>query len=188
MRLPRISPAALGFRAMPSTAALSPRACPRAPNAAANASAKPAVMIDHRTTSMRVPAAAAASCACSGATNPRARTMMPTVTKKRLLTDPPSAFGYQLLAIDYQLSAIGHRLSRSDFSRRHFTVLLVLMLGGHRAAQVDHGQQHENERLQRSGDDPEKHHRQRHEERDDAEQNQDHEILAEDVAEEPQRQ
>jgi len=36
-----ISPAALGFRAMPSTAAAKPLPCPRAPNAAAIASAKP---------------------------------------------------------------------------------------------------------------------------------------------------
>ena len=50
MRLPRISPAAAGFLAMPSTAALRPRACEIAPNAAAIASANPAVMIDQRTT------------------------------------------------------------------------------------------------------------------------------------------
>ncbi len=43
---PRMSPAAPGLRAMPSTAELTALPWPSAPNAAANASAKPAVMID----------------------------------------------------------------------------------------------------------------------------------------------
>ena len=61
-----MSPAALGLRAMPSTAALTALPWPSAPNAAANASAKPAVMIDHCATIPAVAAAAPVSCANAG--------------------------------------------------------------------------------------------------------------------------
>src|SRR5207247_7420717 len=59
-----------------STAAATPRPCPRAPNAAAIASAKPAVIIDQRTTS-GFAAPPAASCAYSGDTNPTTRRIKP---------------------------------------------------------------------------------------------------------------
>src|SRR3954453_11171096 len=75
MSEPRMSPAALGLRAMPSTAALTALPWPSAPNAAANASAKPAVMIDHCATTAAVPAAAApVSCANAGDRTPAAST------------------------------------------------------------------------------------------------------------------
>src|SRR5512135_1890815 len=66
----RMSPVALGLRAMASAAELRPLDWPSAPNAAAIASANPAVMIDHLATSL--PPAGAAPWAKSGATMPAA--------------------------------------------------------------------------------------------------------------------
>ena len=51
MSAPRMSPAALGLRAMASAAALTARPWPSAASPAANASANPAAMMDQRTMS-----------------------------------------------------------------------------------------------------------------------------------------
>src|SRR5687768_2779331 len=62
-------------------------------------------------------------------------------------------------------------------------MLVVMMLDGRRALQVNDRQQHEDEGLQAPGDQPQEHHRQRHQERNDAEEDGDDELLTEDVAE-----
>jgi hypothetical protein len=60
---------------MPSTAALTALPWPRAPNAAAIASAKPPVMIDHCATMPRIRLSVApGSCANAGVRKPAART------------------------------------------------------------------------------------------------------------------
>src|SRR5688500_14753995 len=98
MSAPRMSPAALGFRAMASAAALMPLPCAIAPNPAAIARAKPAVMIDQRTRSEDAPAAAV-SCAYTGANTPAARTSA-NVRTERLLTTKASL---ELLNTDCEL-------------------------------------------------------------------------------------
>src|SRR5688572_2773995 len=87
-RLPRTSPAALGLRAIDSTAALTARPCASAARPAANASAKPAVMIDHCATV--APAVAAASCAYTGDTRPSPTRARVAVRMDRVLTTKAS--------------------------------------------------------------------------------------------------
>src|SRR5215470_11095126 len=180
IRLPRISPAALGFRAMPSTAALRPLAWPSAPKAAAKASAKPPVMIDHWATTFLAAFApsAAASCACRGDVNATAARATIANTKSFLLTSPPE---------NYPITkSLNH--GSLDFACGHFTVFVLLVLRCDGPAQVNRREQHEDECLKRRGDEAEEHHRQRHEKGNDAEEDQNDQILAEDVAEQPQRQ
>src|SRR3954465_7024861 len=65
---------------------------------------------------------------------------------------------------------------------------LVVMIDGHGSLQVNDGQEHEDERLQPAGHQSQEHHRQRREKRHDAEQDDDDGLLAEDVAEQAERQ
>src|SRR6476469_4814383 len=135
IRLPRISPAALGFRAMPSTAALRPLAWPSAPNAAAKASAKPPVMIDHWATTFLAAGApaAAASCACRGDANATAARVTIAKTKSFLLTSPPEKSPIRQFA----------NVGSLDFPCGHFPVFVLLVLRCHGPAQVNSREQHE---------------------------------------------
>src|SRR5206468_2922645 len=75
-----------------------------------------------------------------------------------------------------------------DFPLSHLAMLVLLVAGGDSPTQINRRQQHEDERLERRGYEPQEHHGQRYEKRDDAEENEDDQLLAEDVAKEPQRQ
>src|SRR5258705_5398756 len=131
IRLPRISPAALGLRAMPSTAALRPLACDIAPNAAAIARAKPPVMIAHLMTSVLPLGAVAACWACSGEANPTAASAIIPNAKSFLLTSPP------------EKSPIRQFAGFLHCPRDHFAVLVLFVLGRDGATQIDGRQQHE---------------------------------------------
>src|SRR4029077_18814387 len=131
---------------MPSTAAAMLLPWPRAPNAAAIARAKPAVITDQRMISARS-APPTTSWACSGETRPSARTIIVTDKKSPFLTAPPVK--------------LVNDLPDSHFSRCHFSMFVFFVLRRHRATEVDHRQQDENEGLQRRSDNPQEHHRQR---------------------------
>src|SRR5512145_141037 len=150
MSEPRMSPAAPGLRAMASVAALTAFPWPSAPRPAANASAKPAVMIDQRIISLFVPAAAAGSCANTGANAPAARTNTHVRTLRLLTTQASSRSKRQ--------NPSSGRRGRLVPVRRVMSVLVVLVLDGDGPLQVDDGQQHEDERLQAARDEPEEHH------------------------------
>src|ERR1700730_16719739 len=159
---------------MPSTAAAMLLPCPRAPNAAAIARAKPAVITDQRMISARS-GPPTTSWACSGENTPSARIIIVTDKKSPFLTAPP-------------VKTLVNDPPTSNLSRCPFSVFVLFVLRRHRAAEVDHRQQDENEGLQRRGDNPKEHHRQRNNERNDAEQDQDDELFAKDVSEQAQRQ
>ena len=72
--------------------------------------------------------------------------------------------------------------------RRVVAVLVFRVLDGNRALKIDDRQEGEDVRLQPAGDQPQEHHRQRNQKRNQPGEDGDDQLLAEDVAEETQRQ
>src|SRR6058998_1378615 len=114
-------------------------------------------MIDHwATTFLAAFSPAAASCACTGEANTTAATRVTIASAKSfLLTSPPES-----RQPPFTSSPIPGFTNCLDFSRGHFAVFVVLVFRRDGAAQVNRREQHEDERLQRRGDEAEEHHRQ----------------------------
>src|SRR5437016_13751323 len=132
-------------------------------------SGKPATMIDHLMISLRASGEFAAPCAYTGNAAP-AITISAVVQKVLLFTTTSS---FEIL----------DRRRRVLPGRGFMPMLVVFVFHGHRGLQVNDREQHEDERLQTARDEPEKHHRQRNDERNDAADNQNDQLFAEDVAE-----
>src|SRR3954447_11440915 len=73
-------------------------------------------------------------------------------------------------------------------ARRIVPVFIHVMLDRDRSLEIDDRQQHENECLQPSRDQPEEHHRKRDEKWNERKEDEDDHLFAEDVAEETKRQ
>src|SRR3954469_14247684 len=191
MSAPRTSPAAPGFRAIASAAALTALPCPSAASPAARPSEKPAVMIDHLAIS-RLIDSVPAPCANSGVNTPPARTSA-TVRTKRLLTTQTSSENlscskcYSMKRKNNDRRRLRGR-GRLMPARRVVPVRILVVFDGHCPLQIDDRQQHEDECLQPAGDHSEKHHRQRYKKRNERKQDEDDHLFAEDVAEETERQ